>query len=48
MLKKKKDYLKFFKNMIALVLGFISCSDDDTYVPITIDANPDACRNYLE
>ncbi len=35
-----RNYLKFL-SIFSLVLGFISCGDDDNYVPITIDANID-------
>ena len=35
-----RNYLKFL-SVFSLVLGFISCGDDDNYVPITIDANID-------
>ncbi|WP_047548950.1 Ig-like domain-containing protein [Psychroserpens sp. Hel_I_66] len=35
-----KNYLKFF-SIFSLFIGFISCSDDDNYVPVTIEANID-------
>ncbi|WP_040279520.1 Ig-like domain-containing protein [Psychroserpens damuponensis] len=36
-----RNYLKFL-SIIILTLSIFSCSDDDNYVPITIEANSDA------